>query len=872
MKHWFLRQGPLVRLTIAGGLMATGALLLIGVYLFHLFRYSQVDLPRLFVFMLFWLPLFAVVYLAFVRRWWRAIGRVVRAAREGREIEPAEADRARREILRLPQRSFGLSFVCSLAGGTLIGVLCGLGLNLPWNQTSKAVAVCLFGGVLGSLMDLFLVKACLKPEYDLLARVSGGGEEGPVFSLRRKLILVFLTILTFTMILTIVHHHTQSMKVLQSETERFVFADLTRRVQFVGFSDEDFTRWASDAGRGMPFEWFVSLKDGAWVGGSPAGRPLHEKLAALKAGEAAGPVRAGLARFMLRAGRADSSGHAIELPDGGSLIRIEIPDRGAELAAFVPAEYLAASAQSMILHYTWIVLLCALVTLGITALTYQDVTRPIDQIRSVARAVAGYAQRRPFDLVSEDETGSLIAAMAKFNMELDTLDTRLRETAEDVVDVSTEADKLMTELSDRNTHQERWIEESARVGDEGLRQVEDVLATTEDLRGRATQSMSRFERIARTVDEMKRHGDGLKGELSALDQANEALDKHGKGIAQALEWVGSVGDETAAAANEIEVSVRSIRQNAHETEKLVADLEKTGRRGADFFLGLNKLVDYVRRCSQDVRDDLGALAAETERIHRMIEGIEDVAENTNLLALNAAIIAATAGESGRGFGVVVEEIKGLAGRSTGYAEEIRNVVKNIDLKARQSFEAAEAGRTVVEAGRTSAEKAQAGLEQVLAQNEQSRMIIKKILDASQEQQTCAQRVNEYMIKLNGGFQVIGTGVRDQQQAAGSLTEGIRTMRELHDQSTGELTQQKNAVKRAALVVPSLGRIVETLRYYGTSQMPNLRDIQTRIAHLRDTTQSNVGESRVLTRTIREFREKAEELLKNVSRNGKGKGS
>lgn len=858
----FFRMGAFARVVAAGTASSAGALLLIVVYSYNLFQNAFEDETRLIVFMLGGYPLFVGVYLAVVRR---VLTQIVEAAEETRRDAGNREmiGKGRRRLLSFPLRSLVVSLGCWMGGACLVSALCFFGLNLPGTQTLKAASAVVFGGALGSLINFFMVKSCLRPEYEALAPFDEGHDR-VVFPLRSKLLLTFLLILTFTIIFTLVHHHSRSVQVLGRDVTRFGRTELERRARFSGFTESDFAAWAEKAGDTLDRDWFVLSSGGGWIAGTSDRKKDVLRLWGL---QERSKMSDWFGRLFGREPPESEETTYVEFPNGDFAVFVPVPDREAVFGAVYPLTDLKDHVAALMLNYAWILLFCAAVTLGITFMTYQDILGPIADVRAVAEAVvAGDLARRP-TAISEDETGTLVLAMSRLAEAMEALDGNLRSTAKEVVGIASEADHLAGELEGRNKDQMRWIDESARLGAVGRGDVQSVLKSTDDLRLRISQAMERMERISRTADEMKKGTDTFKGSFRELDRLIESLEKHGKNISQSLEWVGSTGDETAAAANEIEISVRSIRENAAETEKLVMGLDQAGKRGSDIFNALQKFVGVMQSLSGEVTSELHSLSAESEKINRMIEGIEDVAENTNLLSLNAAIIAANSGEFEREFSVVVEEIKALAQRSTGYAEEIKTIVRNIAVKAQRSYEAALGGKGVIEEGVDYASRAQGSFRDVLARNEQSRLMIRQILEASKEQQGCAQRVNEYMVKLNTGFEVIIEGSRSQQGMMLGLLEGASRMRAVETSVVDELSTQKNAVQKAMLIVPSMLRVAEALRYFGASQLPNLEDIHMRIGQLRTKTALNSRDGEVLERNIREFKDQAEQLLRSVGAGG-----
>ncbi|MBI2061608.1 MAG: methyl-accepting chemotaxis protein [Nitrospirae bacterium] len=857
------------RLMVGGLVTSFASVLLVGIYFYNLFRNVVQQESYLVLGVLSGFPLFVLLYLRMLRPHVRKVTRAAAEARKGAMADPETLQAGRDELLRLPFRAFAAGLSCWTLGGVIVSIFCYVVVGLTVAQTVKAGTACVFGGAIGSLTGLFVVKFLLSPEYQVLAAADGGGEPSLVVSLRSKLLLTFILILTFTIVFTIIHHHTKSEDVLKREIARFAVSELTRRSKLIGYTAEDLAKWSVRAGAGLRREWFVVTGGGTWVAGSDGAKSdvlgLWETRSRTIMGEWIG-------RAVGRSRPPTDVQMSIELTQGDLATYIPVPGHDLLFGVVIRDNELTPAVHPLLMNYVWILLFCILVSILITVLTYQDIVHPIRRVRSFAATVAAGDFSGQPETISEDETGILVVAMARFTGALEQLDRGLRQVAGEVDSLSGQAERLSREMDQRSEQQSEWIENSEQMGATGLHQIEDLLKASADLQDRIVRSMGRIGGIGAGLDEMRKQGEEFRGGFRELEQLAESLEKHGKNIGQALEWVGSQGDETAAAANEIEISVRSIRENAGETEKLILAIEKAGKRGTDIFGALQKLMEAAGGLSREATEELRMLTVEGDKINRMIQGIEDVAENTNLLSLNAAIIAAHSGEFEREFAVVVEEIKALAQRSTGYAEEIKGIVKNISLKTQRSYEASQEGHHVIDEGIQAALRAQAGFRDILAQNEQSRFVIKRILDASQEQQSSAQRVNEYMVKLNTGFEVITEGARGQADVMLGLGEGVERMKFVEASVARELGGQKGAVQKAALMAPSMTRVVEALRHFGCSQVPSLEEIRDRMGKLREKCRANEAQAEILGQGIREFRSRSMDLLKPAAGDGKGSGS
>jgi methyl-accepting chemotaxis protein len=155
-------------------------------------------------------------------------------------------------------------------------------------------------------------------------------------------------------------------------------------------------------------------------------------------------------------------------------------------------------------------------------------------------------------------------------------------------------------------------------------------------------------------------------------------------------------------------------------------------------------VDGMSRIADKVRSSAGAveqLGIRSEQIGQIVGTIEDIADQTNLLALNAAIEAARAGEQGRGFAVVADEVRALAERTTRATREIGEMIKNIQSETRQAVKAMEEGVEEVERGTTGASRSGQALEMILEQISEVTSQVSQIATAAEEQTATTREIS-----------------------------------------------------------------------------------------------------------------------------------
>ncbi len=203
-------------------------------------------------------------------------------------------------------------------------------------------------------------------------------------------------------------------------------------------------------------------------------------------------------------------------------------------------------------------------------------------------------------------------------------------------------------------------------------------------------------------------------------------------------------EQVASAMSEMSQSIIDVVRNAEESSKASINASDIAGKGRDVVektvAGMKKIASTVQETSETV-EKLGASSAE---IGDILNVINDIAAQTNLLALNAAIEAARAGEHGRGFAVVADEVRKLADNTAEATHKISEMVATIQQDTEKSVNSMNAGRAEVENGVQLAEEAMKALEMIVDTSGMAANIVKMITQATGEQSSTTDLVSENM--------------------------------------------------------------------------------------------------------------------------------
>ncbi|MBR9727083.1 methyl-accepting chemotaxis protein [Shewanella intestini] len=225
---------------------------------------------------------------------------------------------------------------------------------------------------------------------------------------------------------------------------------------------------------------------------------------------------------------------------------------------------------------------------------------------------------------------------------------------------------------------------------------------------------------------------------------------------------------TATAMNEMVATVEGISQNAQQASDAANETYKFAKNGVEMASNTSVCIQKLGTDVHNVAGTINNLKSETENMGEILNVIRDVAEQTNLLALNAAIEAARAGEQGRGFAVVADEVRSLASRTQVSIESINvtinrlqdEVVKSVNLMEESQSEANNAVEMAIET-RNSLDSIMSSVEQIQDMNTQ-------IATAAEEQNAVANEINQSVTEVSNRAYETNQNAKDANEATQTL--------------------------------------------------------------------------------------------------------
>lgn len=225
-----------------------------------------------------------------------------------------------------------------------------------------------------------------------------------------------------------------------------------------------------------------------------------------------------------------------------------------------------------------------------------------------------------------------------------------------------------------------------------------------------------------------------------VSQSTESIESAGRAMASASSAQSQQTTQTSTAIEEMSVSIVEVARKAAESAAAASNAREASNSGAEVVRGV---VDGIRGLAKSVTESstaIDSLGQRGQQIGSIIETIEDIADQTNLLALNAAIEAARAGEHGRGFAVVADEVRKLAERTMKATQEVSDSIRSIQADTSSAIGKMNSCAEAVQSGVEMAQRAGLSLDTITAGSSEITSMIQSIAAATEEQSAASEEI------------------------------------------------------------------------------------------------------------------------------------
>jgi methyl-accepting chemotaxis protein len=401
--------------------------------------------------------------------------------------------------------------------------------------------------------------------------------------------------------------------------------------------------------------------------------------------------------------------------------------------------------------------LCAGLIIALLSVLGSRVLGPVEQLAEYSKKIASGDTRATVDLKSEDEFAQIVENFRRAAMKV-------------TATVAPSAPPEIQGTLQRSINQFLTVISQVAQGDLTLR-----AKATNDTFGNVGEALnSMLDNFTQVLERASKAASDVSTSANEILVASEQM---ASGATQQDQEITN----TSSAVEELTVSMKQVSNNAEasaEAARRALEAAEQGNRSVrDTLEGMQRIRASVQATAKRIK----SLGDRSLEISEIINVINDITEQTNLLALNAAIEAARAGEAGRGFAVVADEVRRLAEHSRSATKDIAALIKAIQAETSEAVVVMEEGTKEVEVGARLADQAGKALEAISTVVRQSAELVQEISLASKQQVRGTEGVANAM-------QIISNITRQTSEGARQTTSTVEHMVKLSEQLNGVLSQ------------------------------------------------------------------------------------
>ncbi len=432
---------------------------------------------------------------------------------------------------------------------------------------------------------------------------------------------------------------------------------------------------------------------------------------------------------------------------------------------------------------------------------------------AVGRIAAGDLTVPPGGLAkgAEGNEHALLVAVDRLGRQLRRVVTGLQRAAGSIelvaADVLRGTKGLSASVHDEGSSVEETSSSIAEINI-SLRRVEESIGALSNL-AQATSTSSL--QMAASIDQVSVNADALSHYVEELASAIEEMTVSIQNVAGNSEALSTLATNTVQAAAAIDESTRQIVQSVEDTFGLGVQVAETTQKGSTVVAETASTMLSIKEAIDRASESIGALGARSEQVGAIVGVIDEIAERTNLLALNAAILAAQAGPHGRGFRIVADEIKELSERTAASTREIDALIGAVRADVSAATERVAAGDSLAEVGVVQARNASSLLGEINDLTIRASHKIRDIADSTAVQASETHKVLEAAELVRHRSREIERATAEQAETSRHIGERAVHMSELTEQVRRATVEQAEASKHIALAIEEVTSVVEQIR-------------------------------------------------------------
>ncbi len=514
--------------------------------------------------------------------------------------------------------------------------------------------------------------------------------------------------------------------------------------------------------------------------------------------------------------------------------------------------------------------LFAIVILLITGLlllnVYRSVAQPIARMAQLAQQAAEGDLTQNFNLDRQDEIGILAESFGSMTESLKTVISRVKTLSAGMKEASQVVSESSSEVLNAAAFQKKAVEGTAKT----IHAMDGFILSMSQGAGHlfdsAGISSSTIEEmtfsirdVASQAVDFQQMQDDAASSVAEMITSVEAVDG-------SIQMLSQVSEQTVHSLGEVETSIHQVEQKALESVALAEQVSKEASvQGMPAIQAAVAGIEDIKRSVGSLAEVVYGLGKRSEQIGRLLSVIDEVADQTQLLSLNAAIIAAQSGEQGRAFSVVAEEIKAFAQKTSVSTKEVAELIAAIQGETRSSVTMVEEGMSAVEKGLHLVQGASTAFESIQSNSLLSTDMSKAIQQTTTMQAKSIYQVTKAIKEMAGFIDQITRATKDQTAGNRVILESVDKTRYISQQVVSAMEEQAEGGKLISQVSSEVADQAEQIKKDIENHKLRSGEVVEAIGGINQRNQDLVASASTVTRSLKSLNQAVKGLEEELSR-------
>lgn len=407
------------------------------------------------------------------------------------------------------------------------------------------------------------------------------------------------------------------------------------------------------------------------------------------------------------------------------------------------------------------------------------VIKPLHVIEKASKSLAEGDLSFNLDIKKNDEIGRLSKAINSSVISLSDILQRVKNGSRRVSDVTEKVETEFRQVSEATKIESEAISSIATSIEEMNSATAEISDSTDRLATSTEDTATSMEEMVTSISQVANSAQELSSTVDSTSVSIEELSATVKEVAYKAEELSAASEETLAATEEILTSIKEVEKRSKDSAMLS---EKVKNDASTFGMGaVEKMLEGMKNIKSSVGTTsafIAKLGVRSNEIGKILNVIDEITDQTTLLALNAAILAAQAGEHGKGFSVVADEIKDLAERTSVSTQEIAELIQSVQMEVKEAIHAMDDGLKSVDEGYKVANEAGDALKKIVESSKQSAEVSLSIERSTSEQARATRLVSEAMEKVKNMVSQVATATSEQSKGTLLIAKATEKMRDV----------------------------------------------------------------------------------------------